>query len=91
MLIGFYDDVLSGNTGVRLKSEAIASRARWRFLGRTQKVRMEKCTPRHLFFLHTHMYILIFSNNNAHNIIIKILTSTSKSVYDYEEKNNLLS
>lgn len=42
-------------------------------------------------FSYTHMYVLIFSNNSGHNIIIKILTSTSKSVYDYEEKNNLLS
>ena len=74
-------------------------------MGSTQKVEMVECTPCHpiwyillisfknvhlvIYFSYTHMYVLIFSNNSGHNIIIKILTSTSKSVYDFREINNL--
>ena len=77
-------DVLNRKIGVRLRSETIASRAGWWWMGRVQKIRMFKCTP-HRPKTNTYFWINLLANK-----ITKIWRKTSKSVYDCKEKNNLL-
>lgn len=86
-------NVLNRKIGVELRSESIARRAGWWWMGRVQKIRMFKCTP-HRPKINTYFWIFVdkwylqdiyFLNN-----IGKIIRRTSKSVYDCKEKNNLL-
>lgn len=73
-------DVLNRKIGVKLRSESIARRAGWWWMGRVQKIRMFKCTPHHPK-INTYFWIFILNEVYDENIDRKIFMEIkSKSI-----------